>query len=96
MYRKGDLSEQEAQTRYGVNVRLLKMSDGRYRLHKASNLVWEYVDYLILTANFSYEELVLLSEEAAISRNVGFERAFYNTVGYLYLKMNEDIYGKIE
>ena len=84
MARKGDLSEAEAQIQYGVNTRLLKMSNGRYRLHKASNLVWEYVDYLILTANFSHQELTLLAEETALERNVDFDRAFYNTIAYLF------------
>ena len=89
MYIEGDITENEAKIRYGVNSRLLKMPDGELRLHNASNLLWEYVDYLILTASFSLNDLVLLSHETALERNVDFDRAFYNTVGYLYLVMLE-------
>jgi len=84
MHSRQTISEQEAQSRYGVDFKLLRMPDGHYILHKASSLLWKQAEYLILTRSFSYDALVHLAHQAMEEYGVDFERGFRNIVAYFY------------
>ena len=84
MQSRPTISEQEAQSQYGIDFRLLRMPDGRYVLHKGSKLLWQQAEYLILTRSFSYDALVHLAHQGMERHDVGFTDSFSTIVAYFY------------
>lgn len=84
MQARSTISEEQAQTQYGIDFRLLRMPDGRFVLHKGSNLLWEQAEYLILTRSFSYEALVHLAHQGMQEHGVDFPSSFSTIVAYFY------------